>query len=63
MKTHKRFLGSGEAYPTCGAEIVVEQGPAAMADRWADVTCERCLPPPPYRHSEEIRQVVLLVGC
>ena len=43
MKTHKRFLGSGEAYPACGAEIVVGQEPAAMADRWTDVTCERCL--------------------
>ena len=43
MKTHKRFLESGEAYPACGAEIVVGQGPAAMADRWAGVTCERCL--------------------
>ena len=43
MKTHKRFLGDGEAYPACGAEIVVGQEPAAMADRWAGVTCERCL--------------------
>ena len=43
MKIHKRFLGSGEAYQACGSEIVVGQGPAAMADRWTVVTCERCL--------------------
>ena len=51
MKTHKRFLGSGEAYPACGAEIVVGQEPAAMADRWTDVTCERCLRLRPNRNT------------
>ena len=41
--THKRFLASGEAYPACGAGIMLDGEAVALADGWAAVTCERCL--------------------
>lgn len=43
MKTHKRFLEGGEAYPVCRVGIAADGEPWALADSWAAVTCERCL--------------------
>ena len=41
--THKRFLEKGEAYPACRVGIVADREVAPLADRWAAVSCERCL--------------------